>query len=46
MMAYIPREKERHPDQMDRGRIKFAPRNKQKKGAKFNKTITKGARYS
>ena len=30
-MAYIPREKERHPDQMDRGRIKFAPRNKQKK---------------
>lgn len=32
MMAYIPREKERrHPDQMDRGRIKFAPRNKQNK---------------
>ena len=30
-MAYIPHEKERHPDQMDRGRIKFAPRNKQNK---------------
>ena len=31
IMAYIPREKKRHPDRIDRGRMKFTPRDKQNK---------------